>query len=135
MSGTVGRRIEDEALTVLSMLISVVRRLDQQRKEIRFKLVCNVDQCFSEWASSVLRSFSYKPHTPALAVYIMLSEVPEVGMSRTDLRADLSKDAQLAFMVDETLVSLDHSLASADGDIGVATFGDLPQFSVYDAVH
>jgi len=101
------------------MLVLVVRGADEERDHSALKLLGDVGQRLSEWATSIYRALTEELDTVAFLIGSLLPEGLHLAafVSLGNLRADLPKHRVLAFMVNLATVSKVLCLAAAHRDI------------------
>lgn len=135
MRRTLRSWIEDEAVTVCTMVVPVVRRLDEKRDKTTFHLVDYVDYGVSEEATGVNASFSLESNLIDSSINIVLSEVVQVrivlGFHCLD---NLTKDAVSALVINLSFVLVDQSLAPIDEDLGLSSIWNACKLLVDDLI-
>ena len=116
MSWSRRARVDDEAVTINTMLITIVWCANEDRRHSRLQLFSDVGERVTERTTCVNRAFTEEVDAVALIVCTSYPEVAHIRSRRDQLVDYLTKLRVFALMVNLTALSEDHGLAAADSD-------------------
>ena len=122
MSRTLRGRVQDEAISIGSVIVPVVRGLDQERDKAILHFLYNVDERVSERTTCIDTSLTLEVDPVDSAIYITVPEIVQVRVALVFQSLDyLSVDAVLALVINLTLISKHHGLAPIHINLSLAT--------------
>ena len=105
MSRTLGLWIQNETVSILTVIISVVRRFHEKGDEAWFHLLDDVNNRVSERTTCINTSFTFEIDPVNPTIYIFMSEISHMRITLIlQLLNDLAKYAVFAFMVNPAFI-------------------------------